>query len=170
MKILIIAAHPDDEVLGMGATIKKLSEQKHKIHLCVISEGASAQYTNKKMIKIRRDACKQAGKILGISGFTFLDFPDAKLDMISQLEINKKLENIIEKFGPEVVYTTPHHDLMKDHQKVHDCTLVAARPTSSSVKQILCYEIPGITKNPFKPNIFEKIEKEFSYKIKAFQM
>ena len=59
---------------------------------------------------------------------------------------------------------------MKDHQKVHDCTLVATRPISSTVKQVLCYEIPGTTKIPFNPNIFEKIDSEFSYKKKAFQI
>ncbi len=168
MKILVIAAHPDDEVLGMGATIKKLSDKKHKIHLCVVSEGASAQYQNKKMIKVREEACIKAGKILGISHFTFLEFPDAKLDTVPQLEINIELEKIISKIKPEVVYTTPFHDLMIDHKKVHVCTLVAARPIASSVKQILCYEIPGITKNPFEPNIYEKIDKELAFKIKAF--
>ena len=170
MKILVIAAHPDDEVLGMGATIKKLSKKNHKIHLCVVSEGATAQYQDKKMIKIRKDACIKAGTILGISQFTFLEFPDAKLDRVPQLEINRELEKIIAKFKPEVVYTTPSHDLMKDHQKVHDCTLVATRPISSTVKQVLCYEIPGTTKIPFNPNIFEKIDSEFSYKKKAFQI
>ncbi len=170
MRILVIAAHPDDEVLGMGATIKKLSKKNHKIHLCVVSEGASAQYSDKKMIKIRKDACVKAGKVLGITQFTFLGFPDAKLDTTPQLEINKELERIIAKFKPEIVYTTPSHDLMKDHLKVHDCTLVATRPISNIVKQVICYEIPGITKIPFHPNIYEKIEKEFSYKKKAFQI
>ena len=170
MKILIIAAHPDDEVLGMGATIKKLANQKHEIHLCVVTEGATAQYENKKMIEVRKDACIKAGKILGISNFTFLGFPDAKLDTIPQLEINKKLEEIIKKFKPEIVYTTPFNDLMIDHQKVFECTLVATRPISNSVKKILCYEIPGITKIPFNPNIYERIDKEFKFKIQAFQL
>ena len=57
-----------------------------------------------------------------------------------------------------------------DHQKVHECTLVATRPISSTVKQVLSYEIPGITKIPFNPNIYEKIDKEFGYKKKAFQI
>ena len=167
MKILVIAPHPDDEVLGMGGTIKKLSK-KNKIILCVVSEGATAQYKDKKMIKVRRDSCKKTAKILGISQTIFLDYPDMRLNL-SHLDINKKLEEIIEKYRPEIVYTAPKNDLNLDHQMVFNSTLVACRP-KSGVKQILCYEIQGNTKVPFAPNVFENIEKEFSYKIKGFKM
>ena len=167
MKILVIAPHPDDEVLGMGGTIKKLSK-KNKIILCVVSEGATAQYKDKKMIKVRRDSCKKTAKILGISQTIFLDYPDMRLNL-SHLDINKKLEEIVEKYRPEIVYTAPKNDLNLDHQVVFNSTLVACRP-KSGVKQILCYEIQGNTKVPFAPNVFENIEKEFSYKIKGFKM
>lgn len=175
MNILIIGAHPDDEVLGMGATIKKLHKNNHKIHLCVVSEGTSAQYDDKKMIKIRRDWCVKAGKILGISEFNFLDFPDAKLDSIPQLEINIELEKIISKFKPKIVYTTPDNDVSKDHSIVFDSTLVACRPHNNSISQLLSYESPSgyttgaITKFPFQPNVFEDVTNEFRYKIKAFK-
>ena len=167
MNILIIAPHPDDEVLGMGGTIKKLSK-KNKIILCVVSEGATAQYKNKKMIQVRRDSCKKAAKILGITKIIFLDFPDMRLNL-SHLDINKKLEEIIENYKPQIVYTAPKNDLNLDHQAVFDSTLVVCRP-KSDVKQILCYELHGHTKVPFAPNVFENIEKEFSYKIKGFKM
>ena len=167
MNILVIAPHPDDEVLGMGGTIKKLSK-KNKIILCVVSEGATAQYKDKKMIKVRRDSCKKTAKILGISQTIFLDYPDMRLNL-SHLDINKKLEEIIEKYKPEIVYTAPKNDLNLDHQMVFNSTLVACRP-KSGVKQILCYEIQGNTKVPFAPNVFENIEKEFPYKIKGFKM
>lgn len=167
MKILILAAHPDDEVLGMGGTIKKLSK-KNEIQLCVVTEGATAQYSDKKMINVRKESCLKSSKILGISKVHFLDFPDMKLDSISNLEINKKLEEIIRKFNPEIVYTTPKHDLNKDHQLVHESTLVVTRPTSSSVKQVYSYELPGFVNEPFTPNVYVNIESEFEYKIKAF--
>ena len=169
MNVLVIAAHPDDEVVGMGATIKKLSK-KNKIFLCIVTEGATAQYDDKKMMKVRHDACIKSSKLLGISNVKFLDFPDMGLDMISQLEINKELEKIIEVFKPKVVYTTPSHDLHKDHKLVFDSTLVATRSFSSSVKQLLSYECPGPVKHPFRPTVYQNIEKEFSYKIKAFKM
>jgi len=170
MNILIIAAHPDDEVLGMGATIQKLNKKNHKIHLCVVSEGATAQYKDSKMIEIRKKSCIKAGKLLGISTFDFLDFPDMKLDSIPHLEINIKLEKIIQKYKPEIVYTTPSNDLNKDHQIVFESTLVATRPQSSSVRELLSYELPGITQTPFFPNVYVDVSKEISHKIKAFKM
>ena len=132
MNILVISPHPDDEVLGMGGTIKKLSK-KNRIILCVVSEGATAQYKDKKMIQVRRNACKKCSKILGISKTIFLDFPDMRLNL-SHLDINKKLEEIIKEFKPEVVYTAPRNDLNLDHQSVFDSTLVACRPKSGVKK------------------------------------
>ena len=165
----MISAHPDDEVVGMGATIKKLS-LTNKIWLCVVSEGASAQYSDKKMIKVRRNACKKSSKILGISKIQFLDYPDMRLDSVSHLEINKELEKIIRKLKPTIVYSPPSHDLNKDHQKVFESSLVVTRPLVSSVKSLLCYELPGPVREPFRPTIYENVEKEFSYKIKGFKM
>ena len=169
MNILVVSAHPDDEVLGMGATIKKLSKA-NKICLCVVSEGASSQYSDKKMIKVRRDACKKASKILGISDIVFLDYRDMRLDTIPHLEINRELEKIIKKFKPNIVYSPPSHDLNKDHAKVFESALVVTRPFSSSVKKLLCYELPGMVREPFRPSVYENVEKEFPYKIKAFKM
>src|SRR5690242_6657204 len=154
----------------MGATIKKLSKKNNKIHLCVVSEGATAQYKDKGMIKVRRDACLKSGKILGISTFDFLEFPDMRLDSIPHLEMNMELEKIMKKYKPEVVYTTPFNDLNKDHQKVFESTLVATRPISSTVRKIACYEIPGIVKTPFHPTIYEDVTNEISFKIKAMRV
>jgi LmbE family N-acetylglucosaminyl deacetylase len=170
MNILVIAAHPDDEVLGMGATIRKLTKKNHKVHLCVVSEGATAQYKDNKMIEIRKKSCIKAGELLGISTFDFLEFPDMRLDSIPQIEINVKLEKIVQKYKPEIVYTTPFNDLNKDHKIVFESTLIATRPLSSTVKQILCYELPGLVKTPFQPVIYENIKNEILHKIKAFKM
>lgn len=167
MNILILAAHPDDEVLGMGGTIKKLSKN-NSVHLCIVTEGASAQYSNKKMIDIRKNSCLESGKILGISNYYFLNYPDMKLDSIPLLEINKDLEKIIKKFKPKIVYTISNCDDNRDHQIVYESSLIVTRPHSSSVEQLFSYEIPGI-KRKFMPTIYENIEKEISYKIKAFK-
>ena len=75
MNVLIIAPHPDDEVLGMGGTIKKLSK-KNNIILCVVSEGVTAQYSGKNAVEERKKFCQECSSILGISKIFFLDFPD----------------------------------------------------------------------------------------------
>jgi len=169
LNILVIAAHSDDEVLGMGGTIKKLVKKRMKVHLCVVTEGATAQYKDKKMIEVRKNFCLQAGKFLGISSFNFLDFPDMKLDSFPQLEINRKLEEIIRKIKPMIVYTAPSHDLNSDHKRVFESTLVATRPMKSNVKMLLSYELPSISKDQFNPNLYEDITKEMEDKIKAFK-
>jgi len=163
MKILIIAAHPDDEVLGMGGTIKKLSKI-FEVDLCVVSDGATAQYSDPKMIDVRRQSCIKSGKILGISNFYFLDFPDMELDSVPQIEINKKLETILKEKEYSVIYPTPSNDLNKDHRIVCESTLIAARPSRNKIKEIFSYEIPGHMITPFTSNVYENISKEFLFK------
>jgi len=170
LNVLVIAAHPDDEVLGMGGTIKKLTKKGNTVDLCVVSEGATAQYKDKKMIEVRKKSCIKSGAILGISNFHFLEFPDMRLDSVPHLEINKQLERVIRKYKPYVVYTTPNNDLNKDHQIVFESTIVATRPHVSSVKHVLCYEIPGMVNSPFVPTVYEDVSKEFSIKLKACKM
>jgi len=169
MKILVIAPHPDDEVLGMGGTIKKLSP-KNNITLLIMTDGASAQYSDKKMIKVRKESCKKSSKILGISEIKFLNFKDMKLYSVPQLEINQEIEKIIKKIQPKIVFTSPKNDLNRDHDVTFNSTLVATRPSSSGVKKVFSYELPGYTKKPFSPNHYEDITKQFVHKIKAFKM
>lgn len=168
MKVLVIAAHPDDEVLGMGGTIKKLSKN-NKIELCVVTEGVSAQYKDEKMIQLRKSYCSRSGKILGISKIHFLDFSDMKLDNIPKLEINLKLENIIKRVKPDIVYTTSKSDLNEDHRIVYESTLVVTRPNITKIKSVYSYEVPGNKIESFKPNLYEDISKTFTFKIKAFK-
>ena len=167
MNILVIAAHPDDEVLGMGGTIYKLGKEGHKIYLCIVTDGKCGLNDRH---KIRKESTIKASKFLGIKNIYFLDFQDTKLDITPQIEINKKLEDIIKKIKPEIVYTVPDNDFHKDHQKVLDCTLVVTRPHSSDVKAVYMYEMTESVKTGFNPNVYVNIEKEFEYKIKAFKM
>jgi LmbE family N-acetylglucosaminyl deacetylase len=167
VNILVIVAHPDDEVLGMGGTIKKLSK-KHTVSLCVVSEGASAQYKEKKMIQVRRNDCIKCGKILGITNFEFLNYPDMQLDTVPHLVMNIDLEKLLKKYKPDIVYTTPYHDLNQDHQRVFESTLVATRSTFIKIKKLLCFELPGNVRIPFEPNLYENISSELKTKTKAF--
>jgi len=168
-----MSAHPDDEVIGMGGTLYKLSKQKHRIHLCVVTDAIGNNKNDtkihEKISKIRREACIKSSNCLGIKTVDFLGFPDTKLDTIPQIEINVSIEKLIRKYNPQVVYTTPKQDLHTDHTKVYECTLVATRPHSSCVSRVLSYEFPSVPKTPFQPNVYIDISKEFSKKILAFK-
>lgn len=165
-----MAAHPDDEVLGMGGTIKKLSKQGHNLHLCTVTEGASAQYRDEKMIEIRKNACIESGKFLGISSFEFLDFKDMGLDSIPKLSITRNIEKIIQKIDPEIIFTTPMNDLHPDHKLVCECTIAGSRPLKNNIEKLLSYEIPSPVVQQFNPNVFENIKDEFEDKIKSFKI
>ena len=163
MKILILAAHPDDEVLGMGGTIKKLSKGGNDIKIIFMSTGILSRrkieskvskqvFTkdwmkkNENKIKSLRGDAKKAGKILGVNEIEFMDFPDNEMDTVSTLMVTKSIENSIKDFNPNVVYTTPQNDVNVDHQKVYASTLVATRPHKNSILQeVISYEIPSST-------------------------
>jgi len=167
MKILVICAHPDDEAVSCGGVISKHSKQNDEIYVCVVSEGVSAQYSEKNAIETRREHSLKAGKILGIKKYFFHDLPDAKLDTVPQLEVNKIIESIIQKIKPEIVYTHFAKDLNKDHSIVHDSTLVACRPSKTPfIKKIYAYEVFGSTLD-FKPDYYVDITKFIEKKINA---
>ena len=170
MKILILAPHPDDETIGMGGTIKKLTKLGNMVSLCIISDGASNKDGDKKKSKVRKEDCKKVAKFLGIKKVIFLDFPDTRLMEIPQVEINSSIEEIIKKTNPEILFIPPENDLHTDHSKVHNCALVASRSLTNQIKQIYSYEILGHVKTPFLPNMFIDIEKYLSKKITAFRM
>ena len=124
--------------------------------------------------KLRKDA-KKAVKIIGVSDIEFLDFPDNEMDTISNLQVTKSIEKIIEKFHPDIVYTHSDNDVNIDHRIIHNATITATRPTSkTSVKCVYSFEIPSSTewyfKSTFSPNVFVNISKELSTKIKAMEV
>ena len=133
MKILVIAAHPDDEILGMGGTIKKYTRKGHNVKIIFMATGIlsrrSSNYKNsikykpeKKVLdsmilqlkKLKNDA-KKAVQTVGVKNIEFMDFPDNEMDVISNLEITKKIEGVVEKFKPSVVFTHYPHDINIDH-------------------------------------------------------
>lgn len=172
MKVLVIAAHPDDEILGCGGTIARHTEKGDEVYVLIVSEGVSAQYEDReKFLRLRKDACLKAVEYLGVKEVFFDEFPDGKLDSVPQLKINKKIEGVIAKVNPQRVYTHHWGDLHKDHSVVYESTIVAAR---KGVKEILCYEILGTTnkKNSdlrlaFNPNYYVNITEYLNKKLKA---
>lgn len=174
MKILVIAPHPDDEVLGCGGTIAKHKRLKDKIFLCIVTRAYKPDWSES-FLRNRPKEIEKSNKILGIEKTYFLNFPTAKLDTISQKELNDSISNIVKKVKPEMVYAPYEGDLSKDHRLIFEATLVATRPKiNSSVKKVLIYEIlsetewgKDLTKKTFTPNIYIDISETLKQKLEA---
>ncbi len=178
-KILVIVAHPDDEVLGCGGTIAKLINKKKKVRVVFLSDGESSRFKkiNIKKNLYRKKCAIKAMKVLGVKDFSFSSFPDNEFDKVSLLKITKKIESEVKKFNPDTIITHHNSDLNIDHQITSRATLTACRPkVRNNVKLILFFEILSSTewnipskKNFFRPNWYEDISRYFNKKIKAIK-
>jgi LmbE family N-acetylglucosaminyl deacetylase len=192
MNILVLAAHPDDEILGMGGLLKKISKNDHEIKVVFLATGITARRSNnynnsstynvnnklehnmKNQINDLQKDAKKALSILGIKNIQFENFPDNEMDTISNLEITKKIEKIINEFNANIIYTHSQHDINIDHRQIYDATITATRPKKdSNVKEVISFEVPSSTEwyfpQKFSPNIFVDISKELKFKLKAMQ-
>jgi N-acetylglucosamine malate deacetylase 1 len=177
MKVLIIAPHPDDEVLGCGGTIKKYTQNGDIVYLCIATKAYAPDWSEE-FLKNRLEEIKKANKILGIKKTYFLNFPAVKLDTISQKKINDSLSSIIKKIGPEIIFLPHIGDTNKDHRLIFEASLVATRPKpGNSIKKILSYETLSETEwgesffgRKFIPNVYFDISSTLKEKIKAMQV
>ncbi len=175
--ILVLAAHPDDEVLGCGGTIAKYCSEGDFVHVAFMSDGVSSREGEKDALnnelESRRASANSALKILGVNSISFGDFPDNKMDLIATIDVAKMIEELIVKYEPEIVFTHHFGDVNVDHQKVHEATVVACRSQPNHpVKSILCYEVPSSTEwqlsskyKEFSPNYFVDISSFIEKKI-----
>jgi len=183
MKYLIIAAHPDDEVLGCGGSIAKWSKEGHELHVLIIAEGATSRddkrdrTAREKELSYLARSSKKAGEILGLKSVTLLNYPDNRMDSVDLLDVIKTIEKYLEKIKPEVVLTHHFGDLNIDHRLVHEAVITACRPCPDHyVKRILTFEVPSATEwrsatinNLFIPNWFEDISLTLDLKVKALE-
>lgn len=132
MKVLVIAAHPDDEVYGMGGTMAKLSDAGHEVHVLIVTDGCTAQYRNDlrlpEILAQKKEEARRANALLGVKSVHFGTLPDMRLDTVSHVEVNQLIEETVDTVAPEVVYTHFYGDVNLDHQMVYRSTLVAVRP------------------------------------------
>ncbi|CAO6124307.1 thiol_BshB1, bacillithiol biosynthesis deacetylase BshB1 [Candidatus Pelagibacterales bacterium] len=179
-KILVIAAHPDDEILGCGGTIaKKIFQNKAEVYTAIFSKGilSRTKIKNKKNLLINNIKCANlANKLIGVKKLEIFDFPDNEFDSVTRLKIVKKIELLIKKYKPKIIYTHYHGDLNIDHQIISKSVITATRPVhDSSVEAIYAFEVLsssdytfGVSKN-FQPNHFECIDKFINVKINALK-
>ncbi|MBA7578694.1 putative N-acetyl-alpha-D-glucosaminyl L-malate deacetylase 2 [subsurface metagenome] len=177
-RILVIAAHPDDEVLGCGGTIARLVEEGDLVYTLILGEGVTSRdnkrNTNKmldEIIDLRKSAIK-ANKILGVKGVSFKDFPDNKFDTIPLLDIVKAIEETKSKIKPDIIFTHYEKDLNIDHQITYNATITATRPLrEETVKEVYSFEVPSSTEwaypTSFSPDVFYNISKTINIKLIA---
>ena len=175
--ILVVAAHPDDEVLGCGGFIANQVRSGDEVFITFLSDGVTSRPGNLGLqeIESRRNAARLASKVLGATDVSFGDFPDNKLDASPLLEVIKSIEAVVELVRPQIVLTHFGGDLNIDHRIVNQAVLTACRPTpDQGVKEILFFEVPSSTEwqvpiegEAFVPTWFEDISETLELKIKA---
>ena len=172
-KLLIIAPHPDDEVLGCAGTILRFISQGCVAHLCIVTKAYTPDWS-KEFLEKRPKEIKKANKILGIKNTYFLDFPTAKLDTVPQKDLIKRIAGIVNRVKPDILFFPHKGDLNRDHRLTFESTLVAVRPLDSAVKRILSYETLSETGygqviKSFVPNIYIDITQSFRKKVEAMK-
>lgn len=180
-EVLVIAAHPDDEVLGVGGTIARLAKEGKSVTVLIVSDGSSAQYSSdpdiSRILKAKEEETKNCAETLGVKEVIYGGLPDMKLDTVAHIEINKVIENVIQKLNPDTVFTHFWGDVNADHQNVYKSTLVAVRPVlGQAVKRLICYRVPSSTEwtpckpdSMFVPNLFVDISEVADIKYDAFE-
>jgi len=171
--VLVVAAHPDDEVLGCGATIARHVDAGDIVNVLFLSDGVTSRDESASNDG-RRNAAREAATILGCDEPTFLDFPDNRLDSIPLLEVIKEIENIALRLQPSTIYTHNSGDLNVDHRVAYNATMTAFRPLPGcSVKEIYTYEVLSSTEwspsgqNLFRPNVAVDVSDYLEKKINA---
>lgn len=173
--ILIVVAHPDDEVLGCAGTIAKHSASGDTVHIAFMTDGVSSRDESQSDAAINRKiAAQKSSEILGVKTTHFFDFPDNKMDEFPLLDIVKEIENLIHHINPSIIYTHHIGDLNIDHQIVHRAVMTSSRPIPiSSVKKLFAFEVLSSTEwqTPghlvFSPNVFVDISKHIKIKQEA---
>ncbi len=169
-KILVIAAHPDDEILGCGGTIARHVDIGDVVQTIIMCEGESLRYINNDVNQ--KLYMENARVILGVEKNYHLEFPDQKLDTFSLIDIIKPLEKIINQYKPNIIYVQHGGDINRDHQILFEAAMVALRPVHNHIEEIRTFYTVGSTElgNPmsFIPNLWINIDKYIDKKIEAF--
>ena len=181
-KALFVVAHPDDETLGCGGIIKKLTQKNIKVFVLVVAEGSTCRFPNNKVnslearnaIKKRQKQALQAFKILGVKDYKFSNLRCGSLNSYPLIDLNKIVEDVLNKFKPDTVFTHSRNDTNIDHTTIFKSVMIATRPLKNcTVEKVLSFEILSSTElnfgKSFNPNVFFNIENEIKYKLQAFE-
>lgn len=180
---LVIAAHPDDEVLGCGATIARLAREGWAIHVFIAAEGATSRSDKRNPVEHEvalsdlAKCAETANNILGTKSVKLCALPDNRLDGVELLDVVKLIEAEIAQYRPSLVLTHHSGDVNVDHRVLHDAVIAACRPQPGhSVKNLLFFEVPSSTEwRPaasgmyFAPNYFFDVTDFLPQKLEALR-
>ena len=174
-RVLVVAAHPDDEVLGMGGTIAVHTDRGDEVRILVVTDGSSSQYPGDAETRARKEQeAIAAASELGVDDYVHLDLPDMRLDTLAHVEVNRVVEEHVHDLRPEIVYAA-QPDVNRDHRVLFDSVAVATRPTPGQpVRRLLTYAPTSSTEwtpapvNWFVPNWFVDVSTTIERKIAAF--
>jgi len=181
--ILVVAAHPDDEVLGCGGTIARHADAGDRVQVLIVAEGATSRQPHRDRgqangaLSALAQAAQEAGSVLGANSVELLDLPDNRLDSLDRLDLIKQIELRVAHYEPQVVYVHHSGDVNVDHRRLHEAVVVACRPTPGHcVKRLLSFEVASSTEwqtpgsaPAFQPNWFVNISAQWQRKHEALE-
>jgi LmbE family N-acetylglucosaminyl deacetylase len=174
--VLVLAAHPDDEVLGCGGSIARLARSGARVHVAFLADGVTARPgAPAEELDARRNAARRAGEVLGVSSLSFGDFPDNRMDTVPLLDVVQAIEALIATHQPDTLFTHHSGDVNVDHRRIHEAVTAACRPqTGHPVRTLLSFEVPSSTEwqlpgpaTAFVPNWFVDISETLELKLAA---
>lgn len=170
MTVLVFAPHADDEVLGCGGTIRRLADEGRTVHVCIVTEGYTP-YWSEEHLDQRADEIADAASKLGVSETHELGYPAAKLDTVTQKELNDDITAKVSELDSDTVLLPHSGDLHRDHQLVHEAGLVACRP-QTGVDRVFTYETLSETEwgtawDSFEPTTYVDISETLDTKCQA---
>ncbi len=182
-QVLVVSAHPDDEVLGCGGTIARHAEAGDAVQVLIVAEGATSRQGERnrsqaaEQLSRLAQAAETAAAILGATGVELLNLPDNRLDSLDRLDLIKRIEERTALHQPQVVYVHHAGDVNIDHRRLHEAVITACRPTpGQSVRQLLSYEVASSTEwqppgsaPAFQPNWFVDITAQWTRKRQALE-
>ena len=173
--ITVIAAHPDDEVLGCGGTMARHAAAGDEVHAVFLADGVTSRVSSEADMQARMRAANNAARVLGAQPPVFFGLPDNRLDSLDLLDVVQKLERLLAEIRPEIIYTHSATDLNIDHRITHQAVLTACRPQpGSTVRTIYAFEVLSSTHwashemvPAFQPSRFVDISAHLQQKLEA---